>query len=134
MNPDGPAVWVPLLTLQCAQWLHRAVADVILCVYARPNHVVVLARDGKSILRVLLTDSDVQGYHGLTVSPSGVVAMADYSKTRLVVCSLGGVWKRTIDAGAIGVALSSTYGVAFDAQERLWTCDMRGKAFVVIEA
>ena len=96
------------------------------------NRVVVLARDGASILRVLLTTADMtDGYWGLAVSRSGVVAGADSEQPWLVVSSGGGEWKRTIDAAALGSPLG-VHGAAFDARERLWTCDRAANCFVVM--
>ena len=55
------------------------------------NRVVVLARDGASILRVLLTTAAMTlGFDSLAVSCSGVVAGADAHQQRLVVSSSGG--------------------------------------------
>ena len=56
------------------------------------NRVVVLARDGRSLLRVLLTVDDVapghEGHVGLAVSRDGVVAAADWSQQKIVLCDV----------------------------------------------
>ena len=98
------------------------------------NRVVVLARDGCSLLRVLLTSADVaHGYHGLSVSRSGVVAAADYGQRAVVVCGVDGTWKRTIDAAALGSPLGRVYGAGFDSREQLWTYDRKAKCLVIME-
>ena len=97
------------------------------------NRVLVLTRDGSAIVRVLLTTADVAyGYFGLAVSRSGVVAVPVFSKQQVVVVSVDGAWKRSIDAAVLGSPLGNVYGAAFDSREQIWTCDFNAKCFVVI--
>ena len=98
------------------------------------NRVVVLSREGRSLLRVPLTTADVAtGYWGLAVSRSNVVAVPDFSKNKVVVCSLSGEWKRTIDTAALDSPLGQVCGAAFDPRGHLWVCDRTAKTFVVME-
>ena len=102
------------------------------------NRVVVLARDGSAILRVLLTKDDVAyahtGHYGLAVSRSGVMAAADCGQQKIMLRSVGGEWKRTVDAALLGGPLGSVRGAAWDSQERLWSCHRKDKCFVVISS
>src|SRR5262249_51060986 len=80
------------------------------------NPLVVLARNGASILRVLPVLPDMIGQDwawGLAVSRSGVVAVSTCEKDWVFVCDVGGQWKRKIDVAGYA------RGVAFDSRERL---------------
>ena len=98
------------------------------------GHIVVLARNGRSILRVLATYADLtQGYFGLAVTRSGVVAAGAENERWVFVCDVGGEWKRRIDRTQLPDLPAKLYGVGFDSQERLITCSWAAKAFVRIE-
>ena len=100
-----------------------------------PNRIVVLARDGTSILRVLpISADDPIGLFGLAVSRSGVVAAGANNQQWVLVCSVGGEWKRKIDTAQLPALPANLRGVAFDSQERLITCSHGAKAFVRIAA
>ena len=100
-----------------------------------PNRIVVLARDGKSILRVLpISTDDPGGCCGLAVSRSGVVAAGANGQQWVLVCSVGGEWKRKIDTTQLPALPEYLCGVAFDSQERLITCSHWPKVFVRIAA
>ena len=97
------------------------------------NRVLVLTRDGSAIVRVLLTTADMAQGHGLAVSRSGVVAVPDTNgKQQVVVVSVDGAWKRSIDAAVLGSPLGNVCGAAFDSREQLVVCDRTGNCFVVI--
>ena len=67
------------------------------------------------------------------MSRSGVVAVGAHGNGWVWVCSVGGEWKRKIESAALPSPLGACYGAAFDAQERVVTCDWTGTAFVRIE-
>ena len=97
------------------------------------NRVVVLARDGSALVRVLLTTADVTyGCHGLGVSRSGVVAVPDDGKQSITLCSVDGAWKRTITAAVLASPLGVVFGAAFDRDERVWVIDRTAGCFVVV--
>ncbi len=108
--------------------------DAIVVRQQGTNRVVVVARSGGAVLRVLLTAADVTyGFSGVAVSSCGVVAAPDHRKMAIVVCSVDGAWKRTIPAALLGGQLQNPCGAAFDSRDRLWLCDQGAKCWVTIE-
>ena len=117
----------------CAVALTPAEDGVIVRQEGGANRVVVLARDGSALVRVLLTTADVTyGYWGLGVSRSGVVAVPDYVNQSITLCSVDGAWKRTITAAVLASPLGVVRGAAFDRDERVWVIDNTAGCFVVV--
>ena len=122
-----------LVQRPCAVALTPAEDGVIVRQQGGANRVVVLARDGSALVRVLLTTADVNsGYCGLGVSRSGVVAVCDYRKQSITLCSVDGAWKRTITAAVLASPLGAVCGAAFDRDERVWVIDRTAGCFVVV--
>ena len=88
------------------------------------QRVVVLARVGGALLRVLLQEPDVQRPAGLAVLPCGTLAIASNVEGRgIVLHSMREGWTRRVDVAATDLQLGKLTGLALDSQGRIFVCD-----------
>ena len=96
------------------------------------HRVVMLARDGSALLRVLLAAPHVEYPRAVVAMPCGTVAVANWAQGKgVTLCSTRAGWVRRVDAAALGVGVGFVTGVAVDAHRRLCVCD-RGNHCVLV--